>query len=279
MISLSHTSSVSWFRRHAVLAYFLLTYAISWLAALAVVGPKLIRHQSLGHVEGLLMFPAMLLGPPASSILLTRLLEGRSGVHALFRRMTRFCFAPRWWLMLFIPPGLVLLTLFALKAVVSHVFSPGFFPKGILFGCVAGFLEEIGWTGFAFPLMARHGHPFRAAALLGFLWGFWHLPVINFLGAASPHGAALPTFAAAFIAAMAAIRILIAQLYIGTHSLGLAQCMHACSTASLVLFSATAITPMQEVLWYAIYAVLLWVVVLYLCCNRDFWIKTRVWTV
>jgi threonine/homoserine/homoserine lactone efflux protein len=45
------------------------------------------------------------------------------------------------------------------------------------------------------------------------LWGLWHLPVVDSLGAASPHGSWWPEFFAAFIAVLAAIRVLIAWTY------------------------------------------------------------------
>jgi membrane protease YdiL (CAAX protease family) len=40
-----------------------------------------------------------------------------------------------------------------------------------------GLLEELGWRGFAWPLLARTlGTPLAAAALLGALWALWHFP-------------------------------------------------------------------------------------------------------
>ena len=267
MIAQEEYRSRSWLRRHQVVAYFAITYAISWTAALAVITTKLLHHQSLSKLDGILMFPAMMLGPPAASFALTRVLDGKPGLRALLTRMRHIRVAPRWWLALAIPPVLVLTTLFVLKTRVSQAFTPGFFPQGIIFGCVAGFFEEIGWTGFALPRMTHEGFRFRAALLLGLLWGIWHLPVIDFLGAASPHGSALPWYGLAFIAAMSAIRILIAWLYASTRSIPLAQFMHAASTASLATFSPLAVSARQEALWYGVYAGLLWgtVLVVVLC--------------
>jgi len=40
-----------------------------------------------------------------------------------------------------------------------------------------GLLEELGWRGFALPLLLARGRgPFRATALLAVLWWAWHLP-------------------------------------------------------------------------------------------------------
>ena len=94
--------------------------------------------------------------------------------------------------------------------------------------------------------------------------GLWHAPVIDFLGAASPHGKALLVFFAAFVAAMAAMRVLIARVYERTQSVVLAQLLHIVSTGSLVVFSPPAVTPSQEAIWYAAYAAALWILALIL---------------
>jgi uncharacterized protein len=96
-----------------------------------------------------------------------------------------------------------------MKAFVSPIFSRGSFLAGIGFGIPAGFLEEIGWTGYAFPKMCEKMSPLTAGMLLGLLWGSWHLPVIDFLGTAAPHGRYLVPYFFAFIVAMTAMRVLI----------------------------------------------------------------------
>jgi hypothetical protein len=85
--------------------------------------------------------------------------------------------------------------------------------------------------GFAFPKMREKLPALSAAVLLGLLWGLWHVPVIDDLGTATPHGHYwFPSFLA-FTAAMTATRVLIAWLYSNTKSVLLAQLMHACYTA------------------------------------------------
>jgi membrane protease YdiL (CAAX protease family) len=162
---------------------------------------------------------------------------------------------------LLIPPSLILAVLYNMKAFVSPIFSPGSFLLGIGFGIPAGFLEEIGWTGYAFPKMCGKLSPFGAAIVLGLLWGFWHLPVIDFLGTTTPHGRSLALYFLGFVAAMTAMRVLIGWVYINTQSVTIAQLMHASSTASLVVFSPPRITAAQEALWYLVYAFALWVTV------------------
>jgi uncharacterized protein len=254
----------SFTQKHPGSTYFLLSFAISWTAALLVAAPKLFQPAPLPKLTGILMFPAMLLGPSLSGIFLTHKLEGRQGLQNLFARMRRIRFPLRWYTALLIPPVMVLSVLFLLKTFVSPIYAPNQFWLGVSFGLLAGFLEEIGWTGFAYPRLRQRFTVLPAAAILGVFWALWHAPVIDFLGAASPHGKALPAFFAAFLAVMAAMRVLIAWFYERTQSVALAQLIHISSTGSLVVFSPPAVTPIQEAIWYAFYAVLLWLLALLL---------------
>jgi membrane protease YdiL (CAAX protease family) len=253
-------SSDSFLQRHSVLAYFLMTFAISWAGALAVAAPDLLRGQAVSRLSGILMFPAMLLGPSISGIVMTRVVSGKDGVKDLFARMGRGRVPVRWYGVLLIPPALVFAVLFSLKALLSPSFAPNHFWFGVLFGVPAGFLEEIGWTGFAFPHMSSKGKALGSAIVLGMIWGTWHLPAINFLGAAAPHGAYWIPFFLAFAFAMTAMRVIISWLYLNTKSVLLAQLMHVSSTGTLVIFSPR-VSPAQEVMWYAVYGCVLWAVV------------------
>jgi len=248
-------------KRYPVAAYFILTFGISWLGALAVVAPKLLRGESIPKFSGILMFPVMLLGPVVSGIVLTRVVDGPCGLRDLFSRMRRTRVGARSYAPLLIPPVTVFLVLFILKTFVSSVFAPNRFFAGVSFGIVAGFFEEIGWTGFAFPKMAKTSNALPPAVTLGVLWGCWHIPVIDFLGTATPHGIYWLPYFLAFTAAMTAMRVLIGWMYINTGSVALAQLMHASSTGSLVVLSPAGATAAQEAVWYAIYAAALWVMV------------------
>jgi hypothetical protein len=59
---------------------------------------------------------------------------------------------------------------------------------------------------------------------------------------------------------MTAVRVLIGWMYANTKSI-LAQLMHVSSTGSLVVLSLPGVTAAQETLWYAVYAIALWLVV------------------
>jgi len=247
--------------RHPAVAYFVLTFTLSWLGAFAVAAPHLLRGEPIPKFAGLMMFPAMLLGPSLVGVLLTSLVDGRDGLRDLLSRMRPLLVPPRWYAALLIPPVLVLTVLYAMKTFVSTDFAPNRFFVGIGFGFVAGSFEEIGWMGYAFPKMRSQGNGLAPAIVLGLLWSLWHIPVIDYLGTATPHGADWLPFFLAFTLAMTAMRVLIAWIYTNTNSVLLAQLMHVCSTGSLVIFSAPRVTALQEVMWYALYGIALWAVV------------------
>ncbi len=246
-------------RRAPLVSYFALAYAASGVA-LAVLGLPRIDGDGDRALISLAMFPVIVIAAAIAGLVMTAATDGAAGLRRLHARMTRWRLG-RWWLVLLIPPLGILAVLTFLRAFVSPSFSPQFLAFGLGIGLVAGFFEEIGWTGFAYPRLQTLFGGVGGALVLGILWAFWHLPVVDSLGAASPHGAAWPAFFASFALLIVAMRVLIAWLYANTGSVLGAQLMHASSTGFLVVLSPPAVSPGQEALWYLVYAALVWVVV------------------
>ena len=249
-------------QRRPIISYFCMAFTISWFGALLVVAPELLRGEGISTLQGLLMFPVMLLGPSVAGIVMTAIVNGKSGLRDLFSRMIRWRVGARRYAALLIPPLLILAVLLTMKTLVSPVYTPHFFLMGILFGLAPGILEEIGWTGYVFPQMQLKYGVLPASLLLGIIWGLWHAPVVDFLGAAYPHGAYWLPFYLAFIGLIMAIRVIIVWVYSNTKSILLAQLLHASSTGFLVILSPVSVSPVQEALWYAVYAAVLWIAVI-----------------
>src|SRR6185312_11075897 len=113
----------TWIRRHAVLAYFTLTFSISWAGAFALAAPYLVRRSSIPTFTGILMFPAMLLGPLVSGLVMAGVTGGREGIKGIFAGMNPARIAPGWYAALLIPPALILPLLLLLEHTVSPAFT------------------------------------------------------------------------------------------------------------------------------------------------------------
>jgi CAAX protease family protein len=247
-------------RRYPSVSYFVVTYVISWLGAFLVASPYWVRGEVVPKMAGLMMFPTMLLGPSIAGTALIAATQRKAGLRSLVLKMYRIG-SYKWLSTLLIPPALVMAVLLGLKTCVSPVFKPNLFWIGFLFGCAAGFFEEIGWTGFALPALRARPTAMRAGIWIGVLWALWHPPVVDYLGSATPHGRHWLPFFLAFTIAMTAVRMLICWIYSNTGSVLLAQMFHASSTGAVAAFSPSRISASQEAMWYAIYGMTLWTIV------------------
>ena len=244
-------------RRHPLLTYFGLAFTISWVGCLLTAGPKFVSAESMQLVDGLLVFLAMLLGPAFSGVALTAYFDGRSGLRELLSRMKKRQFGLVWYVALLVFPALIVVVVLALGALVSSEFALTFAPLGILIGLMAGFFEEIGWTGYALPRMLVKRSAFSAAIYLGLLHTIWHL-MADFLTAFDARGVYwLPHFVT-FVVSMTAMRVFVVWAYANTGSLMLAQLLHASSTGFLAALVPLTLTPAQDTLFYAVYSVVLW---------------------
>jgi membrane protease YdiL (CAAX protease family) len=246
--------------RSPIASYFVLAYLISWGSSLAVGGPKFFRGEPLGLEDAMRMGPLMLAGPFVAGIVLTYLVDGTAGLRDLLSRMLRWRVNLRWYAAaLVIFPVLILGVLWALTALVSPEFAPNLVAFGIVGGLLAGFIEETGWMGFAYPKMESRFGTLRATIYLALLHGLWHA-VAGYLGESGTYGVYwLPRFVAMWFVAMTAMRVLLVWVYSNTGSLLLAQLTHASSTGFLIMFDPTQISPENGTLWYAVYAVVLWI--------------------
>jgi membrane protease YdiL (CAAX protease family) len=277
-------------KRHPVLTFYTLVFAISVGGGLLVMGPG--GLPGTGEQVAMLFPLAFLLlyaGPVVSGPLLTGLVSGRAGFRELFSRLLRWRVGAQWY-------AVALLTIPLLMAaayVPLSLISPGFLPRivasggratpmlsafgvaaddkvamvlaGLVAGVMFGFLEELGWTGFAIPALKR-GHGVLATGLIvGALWGAWHIP-ITFWATGDPSGAFsltlfLPPFVF-YVAALPAYRVLMVWVYDRTESLLVATLMHASLIAStLIIFAPVATGGTVLVIYWLVLASALWVVV------------------
>jgi uncharacterized protein len=77
-------------QKHPALAYFITTFTISWLGAFILIAPKFFSGQAISTTDGILMFPVMIVGPVAASIVLTKMTEGKTRLRNLGARMGKW---------------------------------------------------------------------------------------------------------------------------------------------------------------------------------------------
>ena len=113
-------------RRHPLLTYFALTFAISWGGVLVVAGPGGISVNR-EPPEALLPFVylAMLVGPSVAGILLTSLIHGRPGLRELLSRLLTWRMAPRWYGVALLTAPLVIAAILLTLSLRSAEFLPG----------------------------------------------------------------------------------------------------------------------------------------------------------
>src|SRR5215216_5515029 len=260
-------------KRHPLVSFFALTFAISWGDILIVAGgPGGISTNSQPSEMLLpLMLLALFAGPAVAGILLTGLLYGREGFRDLLIRMTRWRVGARWYAVALLTVPLLVTTL--LLALSPR--SPEFLPRilttsdtasvllfGIVAGLIVGIFEEIGWTGFAIPrLLARHG-VLATGIIVGVLWGAWHF-LVFFWGGTTSSGTlplALYLFVLLF-SILPAYRVLMVWVYDRTESLLLAILMHASLLASQLIIIPLSLVGVATVTLDLVFAAVLWAVV------------------
>lgn len=175
-------------RRHPLIAFFVLAYAGSWL----LWSPWWLSQSGLGVLPFTLPFTAiaginqlgLFGGPFAAALIVTRIVEGRSAVGALLRRMVQWRAGAFWWVLA--------LVLIPVATGLAYLLLPG--AGVVLDGGAAAVLgtlaatyvvyllggpiqEEIGWRGFALPRLQARLAPVVAALVLGLLHCAWHAPL------------------------------------------------------------------------------------------------------
>lgn len=178
--------------RHPLISYFVLAYALMWLFAVPLAlshdqGSGLLPYEVSEDGGNLLFLLATFSGPTIAALLVTGIIEGRSGLLRLLKRTVQWRVAALWYLVVVSINLLIWLLAYSallgpqlLLAAATHwslllsTFLP-FVAFGILIPSIA---EEPGWRGFALPRLQQRYGPIIASLLLGSLHALWHLPAL-----------------------------------------------------------------------------------------------------
>jgi membrane protease YdiL (CAAX protease family) len=214
--------------RIALLGFFLLTFAFTWIAWLASAVWATPGSAGLFGIGG----PVFLLGvfgPALVALALTAYGEGRAGVVRLLARIGKWQVGGRWYLFAI---GYMAAT--KLLAALIYRIAKGAWPAfgdtslPLMLGALlvstwvqAG--EEVGWRGYALPRLATHLGLGGASVVLGVIWALWHLPLF-FLQGGGSEGQSFPIY----LLLVTALSVAMSWLYWRTEgSLLLVMLMHA----------------------------------------------------
>jgi membrane protease YdiL (CAAX protease family) len=270
--------------RHPVIAYYFVTFLISWGGLVLMLGgPNRISSQPT-NFPFLPLYLVTVAGPSIGGILLTGIFGGKKGYRDFVSRLIKWRVKGKWYAAaLLIAPVTVFTTLLVLS-LFSPAFVPGIFRTGenpvasafgipggdkmtlflfiLMLGLFNGFVEELGWTGFATPKLRMKHSVMATGVNLGIAWGLWHL-LSNYIGSAADAGTLpLPLYLPVMLFSfLPPFRIIMTWVYHHTGSLFIAILMHTSLDAFWILSTPNALTGSQRVAWYIAWSVVLWGIV------------------
>ncbi len=265
----------TYIKRHPVLIYYALTFAISWGGVLlAIGGPGAIwRINERFEMLLPLMILTLLAGPSISGVLLTGIFYGKTGLRDFLSHLLRWRVGARWYAVALLTAPLLFLAILLPLSQSSSVFLPGLFTAGdkvshlimgLATGLAAGFFEELGWTGFAIPRLRQRYRVLATGLIVGLLWAVWHLLPGFWIGFASGSiNGVLPL--ASFILDpflfLMAFRVLIVWVYDRTGSLLIGMLMHLSLTASSRILIPLGVVGGTLLTFDLIWAAVTWLIV------------------
>jgi uncharacterized protein len=229
-------------KRRPVVAYFALTFAISWGGLLVVVGPDGFpaTPEEFERQLPIAVF-AMLGGPSIAGILLTGLVHGKAGLREFLSRLLTWHVSIRWYAIALLTAPLLMLVILLPLSLVFPEFLPGiltmddwvsFLLLSVAIAVAAGIFEELGWTGFATPELRQRYGILATGLIVGSMWAVWHW-LTGYWGSVAVAGElSLPVLLLDPILFLGVFRVLMVWVYDRTGSLFVVMLMHGSLTAT-----------------------------------------------
>jgi membrane protease YdiL (CAAX protease family) len=159
----------SFIKRHALVIFFALAYALSWSI-------------SLLEPHGILPF-----GPLLAALIVLPFAAGRAGPKDFLSRIVRWRVGPRWYVLALGLPAALFAAAIGLNVVLGadapmwyRMPSLSDLPGTLLFILIAiGLGEEPAWRGFALPRLSVGRSALAGSLMLFVLHAVWHLPLFG----------------------------------------------------------------------------------------------------
>jgi membrane protease YdiL (CAAX protease family) len=179
-------------RRHPLIAFVILTYALTWALTIPFVYCWRVVLEREFAPWLLVFFPAPF-GPTFAALIMAWRLEGREGLRRLLGRLEIWRVGAGPWLVAIFLSSLTVAVAVAASGAGPTVFASfslsGFAMVPVLWLLALPFgplPEELGWRGWFLPRLQSIMSPFKASVVVGVVWTFWHTPMFWFPGAAIP---------------------------------------------------------------------------------------------
>ncbi len=197
-----------------------LSYLVFWgpLALFQVTAISFVGNK-MGPVWAVALYLMGGFVPSGVAVALVGFKDGRSGLSALWRRMTHFRIGWRVYLAAVSVVAFGTACQIVLNNLLGRTFDlslfliqlPSFLPLLVL----GPLSEELGWRGYAQDRLQRRWSPQLAGVVVGIVWAFWHLPLF-FMPGASQRELHMPF--AGFLVGIVSMSIVFAWLH--SHSGG-----------------------------------------------------------
>ncbi len=171
----------------ALIGFYILTFAITWgVVGIYIIAPDW-ASSSFGEISGSHPFFFLATWAPAiSAFAIVLVFGGLAGLKSFLTRVLIWRGPMPWalFILLGIPVVYMIGSLMKGGPLLVPFPDEGIAPVvAILFMMLfLGPIEEFGWRGVAQPLLQRHVAPIWAGAIIGAIWGIWHLPAFFLSG-------------------------------------------------------------------------------------------------
>ena len=248
-------------KRRPLLAFFLLAFGIAW----GIPGLALLLAAQTGAFEVSMeeyspLSYVALWAPAMAAFIVIAATRGWAGVRAYLRRLLHWKAGWGWYAAVLL--GIPLINVVAAvgmewrgaDALAAPTISAGALIVAALLRATEGPMEELGWRGFALPMLQRRFSGFGASVVLGFLWALWHVPAFvigRSIGGGVSGG--LAYVLVVFFAVLIAQSVLMTVVYNGTGgSIPMAMLFHWMTNWPYPWETGLDLSPVAGPLWIGV---------------------------